>query len=143
MMRMEGNPTGLENFRILIDGNVDDLDVESLFDEFKWLISRSEVFFDFEIGDSWNDDEEGLQLSMAATCADGRYLLLTTNKNGELCIDARRQQLDQDGKLTGSEIEMVAKLPRFDELPEKVSYLVLDFLNEDYGTHYNCWYKEN
>ena len=137
------NLTGLENFRILIDGNVDDLNMESLFVEFKWLVSRPEVLFDFEIGDSWYDDEEGLQLSMTATCADGRYLLLTTNNHGELCIDARRQQLDEDGKWIGSDIEMVAKLPRFNEFQKEVSHLVLDFLNEDYGTLYNGWYMEN
>lgn len=76
---------------------------------------------------------------MTATRLDGRYLLLTTNNHGELCIDARRQQMDPDGNWTGSEIERVAKLPGFDVLTEKVSDLVLDFINEDYGALYKGW----
>lgn len=139
---MNGNPSGLENFRILIDGSGDNLHVESLFIEFKWLVSKSGKLFDFDIGPSYCNDEEGLELSMTANRPDGRYLLLTTNNHGELCIDARRQQMDADGNWTGSEIEMVAKLPDFDVLTEKVSDLVLDFINEDYGALYKGWYME-
>lgn len=133
----------LENFRSLMAGNVDDLDVESLFVEFKWLVSTSKALFHFEIGESWYDNEEGLQLSMTATYEDGRYLLLTTDNHGELCIDARRQQLEQDGKWTGSKLDMVAKLPRYADLTEKVPHLVMDFLDEDYGRHFDGWYREN
>ena len=137
------SPAGLESFRSLLEGDVDDLNVESLFVEFKWLISRSEALFHFEIGESWFDDEEGLQLGMTATHEDGRYLLLTTDNSGELCIDARRQYLDQDSEWTGSKLDMVAKLPRFAELTEKVPHLVQDFLDESYGRHYDDWYREN
>ena len=137
------SPAGLENFRSLLEGDVDDLNVESLFVEFKWLISKSEALFHFEIGESWYDEGEGLQLSMTATHEDGRYLLLTTNSYDELCIDARRQHLDQDGESTGSKLDMVAKLPRFTELTEKVPHLVQDFLDENYGRQYDDWYREN
>lgn len=139
---MKENLTGLENFRSLLEGGVDDLNVESLFVEFKWLVSKSDALFHFEIGESWYDDEEGLQLSMTATCEDGRYLLLTTDNSGELCFDARRQKLDQDGNWTGSKLDMVAKLPRFAKLTEKVPHLVQDFLDEDYGRQYHDWYRE-
>ena len=138
------SPAELESFRSLLEGDVDDLNVESLFVEFKWLISRSEALFHFEIGESWYDEGEGLQLSMTATYGDDRYLLLTMDNSGELCIDARRQQLDRDGNWTGgSELDMVAKLPRFTELTEKVPHLVQDFLDESYGGHYDDWYREN
>ncbi len=138
------SPAGLESFRSLLEGDVDDLNVEALFVEFKWLISRSEALFHFEIGESWYDEGEGLQLSMTATNGDGRYLLLTMDNSGELCIDARRQQLDRDGNWTGgSKLDMIAKLPRFAELMEKVPHLVQDFLEEDYGRQYDDWYKED
>ena len=141
MSGIQENLAGLESFRSLLEGDVDDLNVESLV-EFKWLISRSEALFHFEI--TILHDEEGLQLSMTATYGDDRYLLLTTDNSGELCIDARRQQLDRDGNWTGgSELDMVAKLPRFAELTEKVPHLVQDFLDESYGGHYDDWYREN
>lgn len=143
MSGIQESPAGLENFRFLLEGNVDDLNVELLFVEFKWLVLTTQVLFHFEIGESWYDDEEGLQLSMTATHEDGRYLLLTMDSYGELCIDARRQHLDQDGAWIGSKLDMVAKLPRFAELTEKVPHLVQDFLDEDYGRQYDDWYKEN
>lgn len=143
MSGIQESPAGLENFRILLEGSVDDLNVKSLFVEFKWLVAKSGALFHFEIGESWHDEEEGIQLNMTATYTDGRYLLLTTDNHGELCIDARRQQLDQDGNWTGSKLDMVAKLPRFAELTEKVHHLVQDFLDEDYGRQYDDWYKEN
>ena len=131
---MQNNSERLENFRILIEGDFDCLDVQSLFIEFKWLISKSNALFDFEIGNSGYDEfEEELHLDMIATCADGRSLRLTTDNYGQLCIDAR----------TGLEIDMVAKLPRFDELQIEVAHVVLDFLNKDYGALYGDWYKEN
>lgn len=139
----KNSPAGLENFRSLLEGNVDDLNVKSLFIEFTWLVAKSGALFHFEIGESWYDDEEGLQLSMTATHEDGRYLLLTTDNHGEVCIDARRQHLDQDGEWTGSILDMVAKSPRFAELTEKVPHLVQDFLDEDYGRQYDDWYMEN
>ena len=143
MSGIQENLAGLENFRSLLEGSVDDLNVESLFEEFKWLVTKSGELFHFEIGESWRDEDEGLQLSMTATHEDGRYLLLTTDNNGELCIDARRQQLGQDGNWIGSKLDMVAKLPGFSELTEKVPHLVQDFLDEDYGRQYDDWYREN
>ena len=143
MSGIQENLAGLENFRSLLEGSVDDLNVESLFEEFKWWVTKSGELFHFEIGESWHDEDEGLQLSMTATHEDGRYLLLTTDNNGELCIDARRQHLGQDGNWIGSKLDMVAKLPRFSELTEKVPHLVHDFLDEDYGRQYDDWYSEN
>lgn len=140
----KNSPSGLENFRSLLEGDVDDLNVESLFVEFTWLVAKSGALFHFELGESWYDEEEGVQLSMTATHEGGRYLLLTTDNSGELCIDARRQQLDRDGNWTGgSKLDMVAKLPRFPELTEKVPHLVQDFLDESYGRQYDDWYREN
>lgn len=131
---MKEKPIGLENFRLLIDGDYDELDVQLLFIEFKWLISRSNALFDFEIGNSGYDElEEELHLDMIATCEDGRSLRLTMDNNGQLCIDAR----------TGLEIDMVAKLPRFDELQIEMAHVVLDFLKNEYGAFYGDWYKEN
>ena len=130
---MKDEQAGFENFEILIEGEFKDLNIESLFEEFKSLVSISNTAFGFELGDSEYDEvEEHLDLNMEATISVGRCLRLTTDNNGELCIDA----------LNGAEIEVTARLPHFDNLRKGMAHVVLDFLNEDYGAFYGDWYKD-
>ena len=127
----------IENFKILLEGNHhENINIDTLFEEFKFLFTSAHKDFKFDLGDTWLDGDY-LNLGMEAKLSNDRYLRLTYDNNGSPCIDAYK----------GNEIEMTAKIykPYGDFFPsyiKQVGHIVLDFLNKHYGTYHDGWYKE-
>ena len=127
----------LKNLKTLIeDFDHENIDVDTLFEEFKFLFSSAHKQFTFELGDTYLEDGF-LNLGMKAMLSDDRYLRFTFDNNGSPCIDAYK----------GNEIEMTAKVNKpygdfFPSYNKQVGHIVLDFINNEYGTYHEGWYKE-